>query len=312
MRFWQQDQVQQNNFVCIADLHAATGLCSTPSLGLAERTFQTAALCLACGVDPALTTLFVQSHVSAHSELAWILSCITPKGWLERMTQYKEKGTTASDQTVAAVLYYPLLMASDVLAYKAHKVRIGKDQMQHMQLVRALSRRLSEYTSQKAHGTPWMPCPAALLDDVPWTVKSLTNGLHKMSKSSSNDFSRVNLLDPPDAIRQKIRKCKTDDGRLADASPERENLLWLFKALSGLPVKEIYANYKDMAWSAFKPLLAEAIVDSLRPIQQKYRHLISDGTFIRSTLEEGRHKASIVAERTLQELRDALGFVPKV
>jgi tryptophanyl-tRNA synthetase len=316
IRNWVDLQDSHDTFFCVVDLHAIT-VPHDPAR-LAEDTLSTAALYLACGIDPARSTVFVQSQVSAHSELAWLLNCVTPLNWLERMIQFKEKAIKQGDNVSVGLLDYPVLMAADILLYDADRVPVGEDQKQHLELARDIAQQRinARFAPKDANGEPIpiLRVPEPLILKQGARVMSLTDGSSKMSKSDPNEGSRINLLDPPELISKKIKRAKTDPVMgLAFGNPERpeaDNLLGLYALLAGLSPEQAAADCAQMGWGQFKPLLAEAAVEALRPIQQRYSELRSDPAVLHGVLQQGRQRAAAVAQSTLQRVRDALGFLP--
>jgi tryptophanyl-tRNA synthetase len=285
---------------------------------LAEDTLSTAALYLACGIDPQRSTVFVQSQVSAHSELAWLLNCVTPLNWLERMIQFKEKAIKQGDNVSVGLLDYPVLMAADILLYDADLVPVGEDQKQHLELARDIAQQRinARFAPKDADGEPIpiLRVPEPLILKQGARVMSLTDGSSKMSKSDPNEGSRINLLDPPELISKKIKRAKTDPVMgLEFGNPERpeaDNLLGLYALLAGLSPEQAADDCAQMGWGQFKPLLAEAAVEALRPIQQRYSELRADPAVLQDVLHQGRQRAATVAEATLARAQQALGFLP--
>jgi tryptophanyl-tRNA synthetase len=311
IRNWVENQQDYDNFFCVVDLHAITVPHNPKSL--AQDTYAIAALYLACGIDLQYSTIFVQSHVSAHSELTWLLNCITPLNWLERMTQYKEKALKQGENVSVGLLDYPVLMAADILLYNADKVPVGEDQKQHLELTRDIVIRINDKFGSKEK--PILKLPEPLIRKEGARVMSLTDGTKKMSKSDESELSRINLLDPPDFIQKKIKKCKTDPikGLVFDDPdrPECNNLLTLYSILSGKAKSDVAIEAQDMGWGQFKPLLTETVIASLKPIQDKYQSIMDDKNYLQSVLKDGQHKAKTVANETLIRVKDALGFLPK-
>lgn len=310
IRNWVERQKEYENFFCVVDLHAIT-VPHNPKT-LAEDTYTIAALYLACGIDLEYSTIFVQSHVTAHSELTWLLNCITPLNWLERMIQFKEKAIKQGENVSVGLLDYPVLMAADILLYDADKVPVGEDQKQHLELTRDIAIRVND-----KFGTPKKPIlklPEPLIRKEGARVMSLTDGTRKMSKSDPSDMSRINLFDPPDLIEKKIKRCKTDPikGLTFDDRdrPECNNLLTLYTLMSGKTKETVASECQEMGWGQFKPLLAEATIEALQPIREKYREIMADKSYLNSVLQEGRQKAESVADRTLARVKDALGYLP--
>lgn len=315
IRNWVELQDSHDTFFCVVDLHAIT-VPHDPAR-LAEDTLSTAALYLACGIDPARSTVFVQSQVSAHSELAWLLNCVTPLNWLERMIQFKEKAIKQGDQVSMGLLDYPVLMAADILLYDADRVPVGEDQKQHLELARDIAQQRinARFGPKGADGEPEaiLKVPEPLILKEGARVMSLTDGSSKMSKSDPNEGSRITLLDPPELITKKIKRAKTDPTMgLEFGNPERpeaDNLLGLYALLSGRGRDAAARECAAMGWGQFKPLLAEATVEALRPVQERYRELRQDPGAVETVLRQGRLRADQVAHATLQRVREALGFL---
>jgi tryptophanyl-tRNA synthetase len=315
IRNWVGLQESHDTFFCVVDLHAIT-VPHDPAR-LAEDTLTTAALYLACGIDPQRSTVFVQSQVSAHSELCWLLNCVTPLNWLERMIQFKEKAIKQGDQVSVGLLDYPVLMAADILLYDADLVPVGEDQKQHLELARDIAQQRinARFAPRDGDGEPIpvlkVPEPLILREGA--RVMSLTDGSSKMSKSDPNEGSRINLLDPPELITKKIKRAKTDPTMgLEFGNPERpeaDNLLGLYALLSGKGRESAASECASMGWGTFKPLLAEAAVEALRPVQQRYAELRADRTTLETVLRQGRDRASAVAGGSLERVRGALGFL---
>jgi tryptophanyl-tRNA synthetase len=318
IRNWVDLQQTHDTFFCVVDLHAIT-VPHDPAR-LAEDTLTTAALYLACGIDPQASTVFVQSHVSAHSELCWLLNCVTPLNWLERMIQFKEKALKQGADVSMGLLDYPVLMAADILLYDADRVPVGEDQKQHLELARDIAQQRinARFAPRDDQGEilPILRVPEPLILPEGARVMSLTDGRSKMSKSDPNEGSRITLLDPPELITKKIKRAKTDPVMgLEFGNPERpeaDNLLGLYALLSGRSRTAAAAECAEMGWGKFKPLLAEATVEALLPIQERYGQWRQDPATLEQVLESGRKRASAVAEATVQRVRDALGFLPRI
>lgn len=340
VRQWVALQDDHDAFYCVVDLHAIT-LPHTPA-DLRAATRSNAALYLAAGVDPARSAVFAQSHVPAHAELAWLLTCYTPLGWLRRMVQYKDKvakqqqqgggesgaesegGATPqpAEETVGAgLLTYPVLMAADILAYRADIVPVGDDQKQHIELARDLADRFNS----KFGGRNWKKMGGRggrlFVPPEPVTpagggarVMSLTDGTSKMSKSAPNDASRINLLDSPDVIAQKIKRAKTDAAAgitgLDPARPEARNLVSIYAAVTDRTLADVEAEVGALSWGEFKPRLADAVVEHLRPLQTAHAAIMADEGQLDRVLADGADRASAVACGTLDDVRQAMGFVP--
>ncbi|WP_427157950.1 tryptophan--tRNA ligase [Aliinostoc sp. HNIBRCY26] len=307
IRNWVEIQEQYDNFFCVVDLHAIT-VPHNPAT-LAADSYTIAALYLACGIDLKHSNIFIQSHISAHSELAWLLNCITPLNWLQDMIQFKEKAVKQGENVGAGLLIYPVLMAADILLYQADKVPVGEDQKQHLELTRDI---VNRFNHQFAKDQPVLKLPDPLIRKEGARVMSLTDGTRKMSKSDPSELSRINLLDPPDQIANKIKRCKTDPVRgLIFDDPERpecNNLLTLYMLLSGKAKEEVAAECQDMGWGQFKPLLTETAINALKPIQDKYQQIMDDKGYLESVLRDGREKAEAIANQTLKDVKAALGY----
>lgn len=311
IRNWVEIQDQYENFFCVVDLHAIT-VPHNPAT-LAADTYTIAALYLACGIDLQHSHIFVQSHVSAHSELCWLLNCITPLNWLQDMIQFKEKAVKQGENVGAGLLTYPVLMAADILLYQADKVPVGEDQKQHLELARDI---VNRFNHQFAKDKPVLKLPDPLIRKEGARVMSLTDGTKKMSKSDPSELSRINVLDPPDQITNKIKRCKTDPvrGLVFDdpARPECNNLLTLYMLLSGKTKEAVAAECADMGWGQFKPLLTETAINALKPIQDKYKEVMAEKGYLDSVLRDGREKAEGIANQTLADVKAALGYTARL
>jgi len=269
-----------------------------------------AATYIACGIDPQKATIFVQSHLSAHSELAWLFNCITPLNWLERMIQFKEKAVKQGENVSIGLLDYPVLQAADILLYEPDLVPVGEDQKQHLELTRDIASRLNfQFGSED---NPVLKVPEPMIRKEGARVMSLTDGSKKMSKSDPSDQSRIDLTDPPEVMVKKFKRAKTDPERGLwfddPARPECHNLLTLYMLLSGQTKEAVAAECKEMGWGQFKPLLAETAVEALAPIQHRFNELMGDRAYLESILKTGREKAGEVANTTLARVKDALGY----
>ncbi|MEA5452322.1 tryptophan--tRNA ligase [Leptolyngbya sp. CCNP1308] len=308
IRNWVDLQKDYDAFLFMADLHAIT-VPHDPKR-LAEDTYKVAATYIACGIDPEKATIFVQSHLSAHSELAWLFNCITPLNWLERMIQFKEKAIKQGGNVSIGLLDYPVLQAADILLYEPDLVPVGEDQKQHLELTRDIAARLNfQFGSEE---NPVLKVPEPMIRAEGARVMSLTDGTKKMSKSDPSDQSRIDLTDPTDAIVKKIKRAKTDPERGLwfddPARPECNNLLTLYMLLSNQTKEAVAAECKEMGWGQFKPLLADTAVAALEPIQSRFNELMGDRTYLESILRTGREKAGDVANTTLARVKDALGY----
>ena len=312
IRNWVDLQDTHDTFVCVVDLHAIT-VPHDPAR-LADDTLNTAALYLACGMDPQRCSIFIQSQVAAHSELCWLLNCVTPLNWLERMIQFKEKAVKQGDNVSVGLLDYPVLMAADILLYDADLVPVGEDQKQHLELARDIAQqRINARFGSEERPVLKVPKPLILKEGA--RVMSLTDGRSKMSKSDPNEGSRITLLDPPELITKKIKRAKTDPERgLEFANPDRpetDNLLVLYAILSGKGREAVAQECADMGWGQFKPLLADAAVAALEPIQARHKELMADRVELDRVLAKGRDQAESVANASLERVKDALGFAKR-
>ncbi|MBD0343949.1 MAG: tryptophan--tRNA ligase, partial [Coleofasciculus sp. Co-bin14] len=295
IRNWVEGQSQYENFFCVVDLHAITAPHNPATL--ASDTYTIAALYLACGIDLEYSAIFVQSHVPAHSELTWLFNCITPMNWLTDMIQFKEKAVRQGENVNTGLMDYPVLMAADILLYDADVVPVGEDQKQHLELTRDIADRINHQFGKGKQSVLKVPEPLIRKEGA--RVMSLTDGTKKMSKSDPSDLSRINLLDSPDEIQKKIKRCKTDPIKgLTFDDPERpecNNLLTLYMLLSGKTKEAVAAECGDMGWGQFKPLMAETAVEALKPIQEKYQAVMADKGYLESVLRQGREQAEAIA-----------------
>ncbi|KAL1310295.1 hypothetical protein AAHE18_17G237100 [Arachis hypogaea] len=309
---WVALQNTYDTLFFIVDLHAITLPYEAQQLSKASRS--TAAIYLACGVDPS------KSHVRAHVELMWLLSSATPIGWLNKMIQFKEKSRKAGDEEVGvALLTYPVLMASDILLYQSDFVPVGEDQKQHLELTRDLAERVNYlYGGRKwkklgGRGGAIFKVPEPLIPPAGARIMSLTDGLSKMSKSAPSDQSRINLLDPKDLIANKIKRCKTDafPGLEFDnpERPECNNLLSIYQLISGKTKEEVVQECQNMNWGTFKTLLTDALIDHLHPIQVRYDEIMSESGYLDEVLAEGARNASEIADATVNNVYQAMGFL---
>jgi len=308
IRNWVEIQQEFDSFLFMADLHAIT-VPQDPKL-LADSTYKVAALYLACGIDLEHATIFVQSHVPAHSELAWLLMCITPLNWLEDMIQFKEKAVKQGENVGAGLLNYPVLQAADILLYEPDKVPVGEDQKQHLELTRDIAARLNYQFGSETQ--PILKLPEPMIRAAGARVMSLTDGTKKMSKSDPSDLSRISLLDPPEQIQHKIKRCKTDPVRglqFDDAArPECHNLLSLYMIFSNQSKEAVAQECADMGWGQFKPLLTDTLITALKPIQEKYTQIRAEPGYLDAVLHDGKQKAEAIANSTLNKVKQALGF----
>lgn len=304
-------QHQMQCFYCVVDLHAITAWQDPAQL--AAQTREIAAAYLASGVDPDKAVIFPQSAVTAHAELGWIFQCVARLGWLDRMTQFKEKAGKHKERESVGLYTYPVLQAADILLYKATHVPVGDDQRQHLELTRDIAAKFNH--DFDAPG--FFPLPEALTEGPGARVMSLRDGKAKMSKSDPSDYSRINLLDDADTIVQKVRKAKTDAEPLPEqvdgleGRPEADNLVGLFGALAGLSKAEVLERYAGQGFGqGFKPDLADLMAQTVGPIGVEMRRLLGDPAELDRILADGALRARAVAEPTVAETKKIVGFWP--
>lgn len=305
MKNWLTLQDEHECIYCIVDLHAIT-LPQDPK-ELKSACIRNFAMYLASGLDPEKSIIFTQSAVPHHSELAWIFSCITPMGWLNRMTQFKEKSGKRKEMASLGLYAYPTLMAADILLYDTKLVPVGEDQTQHVELTRDIAGAFN-----RQFDTEFFSIPEAMTMGAATRVMSLRDGTKKMSKSDESDFSRINMTDEPELITQKLRKAKTDaiEGISFDKEnrPEVSNLLNIYSAFSGKKVEEVASEYANAPTSKFKTELGDLIISELAPIQAKYNELLQDESELHRLSKSGADKAAEIAENRMQEIREIVGL----
>jgi tryptophanyl-tRNA synthetase len=295
-------QEKEECFFSIVDLHAIT-IPYEPK-NLKKNVLETLIAFLAVGIDPKKSTIFLQSQVKEHTELAWLLGTITPVGDLFRMTQYKEKSKQFKGRVGAGILNYPILMAADILLYKAEIVPVGEDQLQHLELTREIARRFN-----KKFG-PTFPLPKAYLPSSGAKIMSLTNPLQKMSKSLPDGC--LFIFDSPKEIKRKILRAVTDSETKIIFDPEKKpgisNLLTIFSEISGKSIKEIEENFKNSNYENFKKTLANLLIEYFKPFREKREKLLKRPSFLFKVLEKGRKRAKEIASLTIQEVKEKMGF----
>ncbi len=305
---WVDLQETHETFLCVVDLHAITTKYNPKKLY--ENTLSTAALYLACGIKPEKCSIFIQSQIPAHAELAWILNCLTPMNWMERMIQFKEKSIQQGNNVSIGLFNYPILMAADILLYDADFVPVGEDQKQHLELARDIAQQ--RVNTEFGNGSNILKVPKSIIMKNGSKIMSLQDGLRKMSKSDQNDNSRINLLDSADMIVKKIKRAKSDSFSGIefnnDSRPESRNLLMIYSILNGREIKDLEKEFSDTGWGIFKKLVYEQLIESLKPIQEKYKLLIDDPHQINKILLDGKEKAQEVANETLKRVKTKLGF----
>jgi len=302
-------QTEYDCFFCVVDLHAIT-VKQDPKL-LKNNTYEVVATYLASGIDPVKSVIFNQSNVSSHSELAWIFNCITRMGWLNRMTQFKDKAGKDKENASSGLFIYPNLMAADILLYKATHVPVGDDQKQHLELTRDIAQKFNR--DYECDG--FFPIPEPIIDKNISRIMSLKNGEQKMSKSDPSDYSRISLTDSADQIEKKIKKAKTADTPMPDNNEdvskllEVNNLLNIFSGFSEIDKSELIEKYKGQNFSNFKNNLAEVIIEHIKPISKEIDKLMNDKAYLNQIISSGAEKASEKANVTIKEVYDIVGFV---
>jgi tryptophanyl-tRNA synthetase len=302
---------------CVVDLHAIT-VWQDPA-ELRRSTREVTAAFIAAGVDPKAHIVFNQSQVTAHAELAWILNCVARIGWLNRMTQFKEKAGKDRENASIGLYAYPVLMAADILAYRATHVPVGEDQKQHLELARDIAQKFNvdfaETIKEAGFEEGFFPLPEPLISGPATRVMSLRDGTKKMSKSDPSDMSRINLADDADAIAKKIRKAKTDPEPLPSEEkglaprPEAENLVGIYAALSGTTPASVLAEFGGAQFSKFKTALADLSVEKLGPIGTEMKRLTADPASIDAILADGAARASAITEQTMRKVREIVGLI---
>lgn len=301
-------QHEMETFIFVADMHAIT-VWQDPAL-LAQQTREIAAAYIASGLDPAKATIFPQSAVPEHAEMAWIFNCVARLGWLDRMTQFKEKSGKHKERASVGLYTYPVLQAADILVYQATHVPVGEDQKQHLELTRDIAQKFNHDFAAPG----FFPLPEPLTQGPGARVMSLRDGSAKMSKSDPSDMSRINLTDDADAIASKIRKARTDPeplpASLEDlaARPEADNLVGIYAALADQPKAQVLDRFAGQGFGAFKPALAELAVEMLAPVGDRMRRLLADPAEIDRILAKGTERAREVAAPVVAETKKRVGF----
>lgn len=304
---WVAMQDEHECLFCVVDLHAIT-VPHDPAQ-LAQNTREVAAAYIASGIDAERHALFVQSVVPEHAELAWILGCMTPMGWLNRMTQFKEKAGKKKEQAGLGLYAYPVLMAADILLYDATHVPVGDDQKQHVELAREIVASVNH-----RFGAGLLTMPEPIIMGAATRVMSLRDGTKKMSKSDESDYSRINLTDSADEIALKIRKAKTDSDPLPahveglENRPEARNLVTIYAALAERSIAEVLAEYEGKGFGVFKPALADLCVEKIGPISHKIHELTADPAELDAILKRGAEQARSIATPTACRIKQAMGF----
>lgn len=302
LKNWVRIQSDYEAIFCIVDLHAVTVYQDPDELRAKIR--ELAALYLAAGIDPKQSAIMVQSSVPAHAELAWMLTCVTPVGWLQRMTQFKAKA--ADQETVGdGLLQYPVLMAADILLYQAAIVPVGEDQSQHLELTRDIAQRFNSL-----YGDTFV-MPETSLPSVGARVMGLDDPTKKMSKSATGSGHAVALLDPPATIRKKIMRATTDSAPGVDFNvlgPGVDNLLGIYQAFSGWNAEQMRAHFSGMRYGDLKKQVAERVVESIEPLQKRYNEIVSEKGYVDSVLREGAARVAPIANATVELVKQRMGL----
>ena len=303
VRNWVNMQDKYDNIICVVDLHAIT-VQQDPAL-LKERIRKFTGLLLAAGIDPDRTILFIQSHVSAHAELAWILNCFIPIGWAQRMTQYKEKSQKQKEQSSLGLFAYPSLMAADILLYDTNTVPVGEDQKQHVELTRDVAQRFNSIYGET------FTLPEPLISGIGARIMGLDDPTKKMSGSETGSGHSIDLLDSADDIRLKIMRATTDSQReirFDENRPGVFNLLSIYQSFTGVPDKEIETKFEGRGYSDLKKELVEVVTENLRPIQENYRRITNESGYIDKIVKDGADRARPMADRKLAEVQKKIGL----
>ncbi len=310
LKNWVKMQDEMECLFCVVDMHAITDVGYGKPDDVAWATREVTAAYIAGGIDPKKSPIFNQARVPAHAELAWIFNCVARLGWLDRMTQFKEKSGKHKERSSVGLYTYPVLMAADILVYKATHVPVGEDQKQHLELARDIAQKFNN----DFNAPDYFPLPEPVITGTATRVMSLRDGTKKMSKTDESDNSRINLTDDADTIAQKIRKAKTDPHPLPSnenefkGRPEAENLLNIYAALADEPVKDVMARFAGQQFSTFKGTLADLAVSKLSPITQEMRRLMADPAEIDKILKTGAEKAAAIANPIVHEVKKIVGF----
>jgi len=303
IRHWVKLQAECDCIYCVVDLHAIT----TPQdpTTIKAKTREVAGLLMAAGLDPKKTAIFVQSHISAHAELAWILNCLTPVGWMQRMTQFKEKSQKQRQHVSVGLFDYPALMASDILLYETDLVPVGEDQKQHLEFTREIAKRFNSM-----FGTAFK-LPEPSIYSVGARIMGLDDPTKKMSKSENSRIHAIHLLDSPDDIRSSVMKATTDsfrEIRFDESRPGIYNLLVLYELFSDVQRDEIEARFEGRGYADLKKELAEIIIEGLRPLRSRYMNLTNDPNYIDAVLSTGADAIRPIAEKVLTKVKTLMGL----
>jgi tryptophanyl-tRNA synthetase len=318
---WVEMQASHECIYCVVDMHAITqgvDVWGGPKV-LARSIREVTAAYIAAGVDPKRSIIFNQSQVAEHAELAWVFNCIARLGWLNRMTQFKEKAGKDREAASIGLYSYPTLMAADILLYRATAVPVGEDQKQHLELTRDIAQKFNndfaESIAERGHGDAFFPLPDPMTQGPAPRVMSLRDGTKKMSKSDPSDLSRINLTDDAEAIANKIRRAKTDPEPLPTepaglaGRPEAENLVTIYAALADVNLESVLAEFGGGQFSRFKQALADVAVGRLAPIAGEMRRLLADPAHVDGILADGASRARAIARPNMDAVKDIVGFI---
>ena len=302
-------QKEMNCIYCVVDLHAIT-VFQNPN-ELRNNVLETLASFLATGLDPDKSIIFNQSSVSGHTELAWILNCVSKIGWLNRMTQFKDKAGSDKEKASVGLYIYPNLMAADILLYKATHVPVGADQKQHLELSRDIAQKFNNDFNCKN----FFPLPEPLISKNISRVMSLRDGTKKMSKSEESDYSRINLKDTKDEISKKIKKAKSDSHQIPDnlkdldTKPEALNLINIYSEISKNSIEKVLNEMSGKEYSFLKTKLADLLISEITPVGKEIKKLLGDKAHLERILQKGKEKANIIAEENLKNIREKVGLI---
>jgi len=303
---WVKLQEQYDCYFCVVDLHAIT-VQQVPA-ELRKRTLEILAIYIASGINPDKNTLFIQSHVPAHSEGSWLLTCSTYMGELNRMTQYKDKAKRSGESIGSGLFNYPILMAADVLLYQTDLVPVGKDQVQHLELARDIAERFNRLYS------PTFVIPEPYVAKTGEKIMDLQDPTKKMAKSEENPNGSIQIMDAPEIIRKKISRAVTDSlgvVKYSDEQPGVKNLMVILSTITGMTMEEIEAKYDGIGYAQFKLDVAEAIITELEPIQKKVKELLNNKEYLEGIYKAGAEKANYVAIKTLRKMQKKIGLIPR-
>ncbi len=308
LKQWVAEQETYECYFCVVDLHAIT--VQQDPVKLRAKTREVAALYIAAGLDPEKVTIFVQSHVSAHAELAWILTCLAPMGWLNRMTQFKDKAAKQQQDTISSgLLNYPTLMAADILLYQAHAVPVGDDQRQHLEYTRDLAQRFNHI-----YGDTFI-LPEVMIPKAGARIMGLDNPLSKMSKSEATDYHAIYLLDTPNKVKKTVMRAMTDSrGEIgfSDTSDRAgiNNLLTIYQSLAQLSREQTESHFAGKGYGDLKKAVQEVVNTTLEPLQRRYSEIMDEQGYLDTILAQGANKARQMANQTLQQVKEKVGLLP--